>query len=103
MAPYNYSYYGTRGDQVATVVCKACADTVQFERLLKKNKEVRAYWQQIQAEELANAKAEALRIQRAAEAAKRRAEKQAAKDAVIAKLTPEEREAFGFTKKAKSR
>lgn len=101
---YSYSrgyYEDTSSKEVATAVLEAYADGVPFETLIKKNKAVRQYWYNIQAE---RGRAEQARIKEQARLAKL-AEKQAAekaqRDEVMSKLSREELEAFGFVKKGK--
>jgi hypothetical protein len=102
---YSYSrgYYSEEANNkaIATAVLEAYADSVPFETLIKKNKAVRQYWYNIQAE---RGRVEQARIKEQARLAKL-AEKQAAEKAqreeVMSKLSREELEAFGFVKKGK--
>lgn len=99
---YSYSrgyYNDTRGDEVATAVLEAYANGVAFETLIKKNKAVRQYWYQIQADKVNKEKARERELERQRKLAEKRAIEQAQKEEVMAKLTPEELEAFGFAKK----
>ena len=103
--PYYDRYFGdfsSRGDEVATTVLEAYAAGVPFENLLKKNKQIRAYWSQIQAEKIA----ELQRVEKEKERLQKLAEKRAARLAqrkeVMSKLTEEELLAFGLVKKGKS-
>ena len=102
---YSYSrgYYSedTTSKAVATAVLEAYADGVPFETLIKKNKAVRQYWYNIQAE---RGRVEQARIKeqaRLAKLAERRAEEKAQREEVMSKLSREELEAFGFVKKGK--
>lgn len=97
---YNKGYHNdTRGDEVATAVLEAYASGVDFDALLSKNKQVRTYWNQIQSEKIRAEQAREKERQRQAKLAEKRAIEQAQKEEVMAKLTPEELEAFGFAKK----
>lgn len=99
---YSYSrgyYNDTRGDEVATAVLEAYASGIEFDTLLKKNKQIRTYWGQIQAEKVNKEKARERELERQRKLAEKRAIEQAQKQEVMAKLTPEELEAFGFAKK----
>ena len=101
---YSYSrgyYNDTRGDEVATAVLEAYANGVSFETLIKKNTKVRLYWNQVQADKASKEKARIKEQERLAKLAERRAIEKAKKDEVLAKLTPEELEAFGFIKNKK--
>lgn len=101
---YSYSrgyYEDTQSKEVAIGVLEAYADGVPFETLIKKNKDVRQYWYNLQAERAANlkrAEQEKIRMQKAAE---KRAAEQAQREEVMSKLSREELEAFGFVKKGK--
>jgi hypothetical protein len=97
---YNKGYYeDTQSKEVATAVLEAYASGVDFNTLLKKNKQVREYWHQIQSEKVNKEKAREREIERRRKLDEKRAIEQAQKEEVMAKLTPEELEAFGFTKK----
>jgi hypothetical protein len=99
---YSYSrgyYKDTRGDEVATTVLEAYSKGVDFDVLLSKNKQVRTYWGQIQSEKIRAEQMREKERQRQAKLAEKRAIEQAQKEEVMAKLTPEELEAFGFAKK----
>jgi NADPH-dependent 7-cyano-7-deazaguanine reductase QueF-like protein len=97
---YNKSYYNdTRGDEVATAVLEAYSKGIEFDTLLEKNKQVRAYWGQIQADKVRQAQDREKRRERDRKLAEKRKLAAAAKAEVMAKLTPEELEAFGFAKK----
>ena len=99
---YSYSrgyYKDTRGDEVATAVLEAYAKGVEFDTLLSKNKQVRAYWSQIQSEKIRAEQARERERQRQAKLAEKRAIEQAKREEVMTKLTPEELEAFGLVKK----
>lgn len=101
---YSYSrgyYNNTRGDEVATATLEAYAKGIPFETLLKKNTQVRTYWGQIQNEKIAKEKARDRELERQRKLAEKRAIAKAKKDEVLAKLTPEELEAFGFMKNTK--
>lgn len=101
---YSYSrgyYNDTRGDEVATAVLEAYANGVEFETLIQKNKTVRQYWYQIQSEKAKAAQAREREKERLAKLAEKRALEKAKKDEVLAKLTDEELEAFGFVKNKK--
>ncbi len=96
---YSRSYkVDTRGDEVATAVLEAYANGVAFETLIRKNSTVRQYWYQIQSEKAAKAKAREREQERLRKLAEKRAIEQAQKEEVMAKLTPEELEAFGLRK-----
>ena len=96
-----YQYNDTRGDEVATAVLEAYAKGISFEALLKKNTQVRIYWSQIQSEKAAKERQRIKEQERLAKLAEKRALEKAKKDEVLAKLTDEEREAFGFMKNKK--
>lgn len=96
-----YQYNDTRGDEVATAVLEAYAKGISFEALLKKNTQVRIYWSQIQSEKAAKEKQRIKEQERLAKLAEKRALEKAKKDEVLAKLTDEELEAFGFMKNKK--
>lgn len=99
---YNRGYYNdTRGDEVATMVLEAYAHGTDFDTLIQKNKQVRAYWAQIQGDKIAKAKAREKENARLAKLAEKRAEAAARKAEVMAKLTPEELAAFGLKMKGK--
>lgn len=101
---YSYSrgyYNDTRGDEVATAVLEAYSNGVDFETLIQKNKTVRQYWYQIQSEKAKAAQAREREKERLAKLAEKRALEKAKKDEVLAKLTDEELEAFGFVKNKK--
>ena len=99
---FNRGYYNdTRGDEVATAVLEAYANGVDFETLIQKNKTVRQYWYQIQSEKAKAAQAREREKERLAKLAEKRALEKAKKDEVLAKLTDEELEAFGFVKNKK--
>ena len=103
---YTYSsrnswHQDTRGDEVATAVLEAYAKGISFETLLKKNTQVRIYWSQIQGEKAAKEKQRIKEQERLAKLAEKRALETAKKDEVLAKLTEEELEAFGFMKNKK--
>ena len=101
---YSYSrgyYQDTNSKEVATAVLEAYASGFTFDVLLKKNKQVRQYWNQIQGEK---AKAEQSREKekiRLAKLAEKRAAEKAQREEVMSKLSREELEAFGFVKKGK--
>ncbi len=96
---YSRSYYNdTRGDEVATAVLEAYANGVDFDTLLKKNKHVRAYWGQVQADKVNKERARERELERQRKLAEKRAIEQAQKEEVMAKLTPEELKAFGLVK-----
>ena len=96
-----YQYNDTRGDEVATATLEAYAKGISFEALLKKNTQVRIYWSQIQSERAAKEKQRIKEQERLARLAEKRAIEKAKKDEVLAKLTDEELEAFGFMKNKK--
>lgn len=96
-----YQYNDTRGDEVATAVLEAYAKGISFEALLKKNTQVRIYWSQIQSEKAAKERQRIKEQERLAKLAEKRAIEKAKKDEVLAKLTDEELEAFGFMKNKK--
>lgn len=99
---YDYNRYSsTRGDEVATAVLEAYANGVEFATLIKKNKQVRAYWSQVQSEKIEQEKLRLKEEARLVRLAERRAIEQAKREEVIKKLTPEELEAFGLVKKPK--
>ena len=102
---YTYSrdkwYRDTRGDEVATAVLEAYSRGVDFNTLLKKNTQVRLYWKQILADKEHKEKQRIREQERLAKLAEKRALEKAKKDEVLAKLTDEEREAFGFMKNKK--
>ena len=97
----NSWYQDTRGDEVATATLEAYAKGVSFDALLKKNTQVRIYWSQIQSERAAKEKQRIKEQERLAKLAEKRALEKAKKDEVLAKLTDEELEAFGFMKNKK--
>ena len=101
---YSYSrgyYNDTRGDEVATAVLEAYAKGVSFEALLKKNTQVRLYWKQVLADKEHKEKQRLKEEERLAKLAEKRAEEKARREEVMAKLSKEELEAFGFAKKGK--
>lgn len=101
---YSYSrgyYNDTRGDEVATAVLEAYSNGIDFDTLLEKNKQVRAYWGQIQAEKIKKAQARERAKERERKLAEKRALEQAKREEVMAKLTQEELEALGLVKKGK--
>lgn len=103
---YSYSrgyYNDTRGDEVATAVLEAYSKGVEFDTLLTKNKQVRAYWNQIQAEKIRLEQARERELERQRKLKEKRAIEQAKREEVMTKLTPEELEAFGLVKKGKKR
>jgi chemotaxis regulatin CheY-phosphate phosphatase CheZ len=103
---YSYSrgyYSDTRGDEVATTVLEAYASGVHFDTLLKQNKQVRAYWSQIQAEQVNKEKARERELERQRKLAEKRAAEQAEREEVMTKLSREELEAFGLVRKGKRR
>ena len=96
-----YQYNDTRGDEVAIAVLEAYAKGVSFDVLLKKNTQVRLYWKQILADKEHKEKQRIREQERLAKLAEKRALLKAKKDEVLAKLTDEELEAFGFMKNKK--
>lgn len=101
--PYYNDYRSySRGDEVATFVLEAYAKGVDFETLIKKNSTVRQYWYQIQSDKAAKEKARIKEQERLAKLAEKRAIEKAKQEEVLAKLTDEEREAFGFIKSKKT-
>ncbi len=99
---YSYSrgyYNDTRGDEVATAVLEAYSQGIDFDVLLKKNKQVRAYWSQVQGEKIRLEQAREREAERQRKLAEKRAIEQAKREEVMTKLTPEELEAFGLVKK----
>ena len=98
MPYYSYNSYN-RGDEIATLVLEAYANGVDFETLIKKNKEVRQYWYQVQSDKAALIKQREQDEARRAKLAAKRAEEEAKKAEVMKKLTPEEIAAFGLVKK----
>jgi hypothetical protein len=97
---YNRGYYNdTRGDEVATAVLEAYNKGIDFDTLLEKNKQVRAYWGQIQAEKIRKAQARERARERDRKLAEKRAIEKAQREEVMAKLTQEELEALGLVKK----
>lgn len=99
---YSKGYYNdTRGDEVATAVLEAYANGIEFDTLLQKNKQVRAYWAQIQAEKIKQAQARERARERDRKLAEKRAAEKAQREEVMAKLSKEELEAFGLVKKGK--
>ena len=97
----NSWYQDTRGDEVATAVLEAYANGIPFDTLLKKNAKVRQYWHQIEYEKARAEKARAAQAERDRKLAEKRALEQAKREEVMAKLSLEELEAFGFKKKGK--
>jgi hypothetical protein len=85
--PHYTDYNHTRGDDVATALLEAYADGRSIDAVIKTNPTVRQYWQKMEQEQL--------RRQQAAEKARL---KELARAEILAKLTPEEIEAFGFNK-----
>lgn len=101
---YSYSrgyHEDTTSKEVATTVLEAYADGVDFETLIKKNKTVRQYWQEIQYKKIKQAQANEREKIRLAKLAEKRAEEKAKREEVMSKLSREELEAFGFVKKGK--
>ena len=102
---YTYSrdkwYQDTRGDEVATAVLEAYSKGIAFDTLLEKNRQVRAYWGQIQAEKVRLEQAREREKERQRKLAEKRAAEKAKREEVMTKLTQEELEAFGFIKKGK--
>lgn len=99
---YNRGYYNdTRADEVATAVLEAYAKGVHFDDLLNKNKKVRDYWYLIEMEKVRAEKARAVAAERERKLAEKKALEQAKREEVMAKLSLEELEAFGFKKKGK--
>lgn len=99
---YSKGYYNdTRGDEVATAVLEAYANGIEFDTLLQKNKQVRAYWGQIQAEKIKQAQARERARERDRKLAEKRAAEKAQREEVMAKLSKEELEAFGLVMKGK--
>ena len=96
-------YQDTRGDEVATATLEAYARGVPFEALLNKNAKVRHYWHQIEMENVRAEKARAAQAERDRKLAEKRALEQAKREEVMAKLSLEELEAFGFKNKGKSK
>ena len=99
--PYYTSYNNTRGDEVATAVLEAYANGVEFDALIRKNSTVRSYWQQIMTEKANKEKSRERDRARLEKLAIARAEKEAAKQEVMTKLSKEELEAFGLIRKGK--
>lgn len=102
---YSYSrgyYNDTRGDEVATAVLEAYSKGVEFDTLLTKNKQVRAYWNQIQAEKIRLEQARERELERQRKLKEKRAVEQAQKEEVMAKLSKEELEAFGLINKKRA-
>jgi len=104
---YTYSrgswYQDTRGDEVATATLEAYAKGIDFETLLKKNIQVRSYWNEIQDQKIKQAQARERAIERDRKLAEKRAAEKAKREEVMTKLTPEELEAFGFVRKGKKK
>lgn len=103
MSFYNYRKYSSRGEEVATAILEAYADGISIADLIKKDKLVRGYWEQVAATRvarLANEEKERIRLAKLAEKRKIAAAKKAE---VMAKLTTEELEAFGLVKKKTTR
>lgn len=101
---YSYSrgyYNDTRGDEVATAVLEAYSKGISFDSLLEKNKQVRAYWGQIQAEKVRLEQAREREKERQRKLAEKRAAEKAKREEVMSKLTQEELEALGLVKKGK--
>lgn len=100
---YNRGYHhDTRGDEVATAVLEAYARGIDFDTLLSKNKQVRAYWGQIQSEKIRAEQMREKERQRQAKLAEKRAVEKAQKEEVMAKLSKEELEAFGLINKKRA-
>ena len=97
--PYYTGYNNTRVDEVATAALEAYSKGIDFETLLKKNIQVRAYWKAILSKKVSVERSREKEKIRLAKLAERRAIEQALKEEVMAKLTPEELEAFGLAKK----
>lgn len=99
---YSYSrgswYEGNRGDEVATATLEAYAKGIPFDTLLKKNIQVRHYWADIQEKKIRAEKSRALAEERDRKLAEKRAIEKVKREEVMAKLSPEELEAFGFKK-----
>lgn len=101
---YNRGYYNdTRGDEVATATLEAYANGVSFETLIRKNATVRLYWQQVLADKEHKERQRLKEKERLAKLAEKRAIEKAKKDEVLAKLSDEELEAFGFMKNTKKK
>lgn len=99
---YSKGYYNdTRGDEVATAVLEAYSKGIDFDTLLSKNKQVRAYWGQIQAEKIKQAQARERARERDRKLAEKRAAEKAKREEVMAKLTQEELEALGLVKRGR--
>jgi hypothetical protein len=97
---YGRGYYSsTRGDEVATAVLEAYSKGIEFDTLLREDHRVRSYWNQILKEKVSEEQARERRRERNRKLAEKRKLAAAAKAEVMAKLTPEELEAFGFAKK----
>jgi NADPH-dependent 7-cyano-7-deazaguanine reductase QueF-like protein len=96
---YNRSYNNTRGDEVATAVLEAYSKGIEFDTMLREDHRVRSYWNQILKEKVSEEQARERRRERDRKLAEKRKLEAAAKAEVMAKLTPEELEAFGFAKK----
>lgn len=94
-------YQDTRGDEVATATLEAYASGMSFGDLIRKNTKVRQYWGQMEADKAAKEKQRIKEQERLAKLAEKRALEKAKKDEVLAKLTDEELEAFGFMKNKK--
>ena len=102
MYSYSRGYYeDTNSKEVATAVLEAYADGVPFETLIKKNKVVRQYWYNIQAERAARLKRAEQEKTRLAKLAEKQAAEKAQREEVMTKLTKEELEAFGLVRKGK--
>lgn len=100
---YSRSYYNdTRGDEVATAVLEAYAKGIEFDTLLAKNKQVRAYWGQIQADKVNKEKARERELERQRKMAEKRVLEQAQKEEAMSKLSKEELEAFGLINKKRA-
>lgn len=99
---YSYSrgfFRDPSATEVATTVLEAYASGVEFETLIKKNKTIRQYWYQMQSEKAKAEQSREKERERQAKLAEKRAIELAQQQEVMAKLTPEELEAFGFAKK----
>lgn len=96
---YNRGYYeDITSKEVATAVLEAYSNGIDFETLVKNNKQVRTYWKLIQAAKVKKAQANERQKIRLAKLAEKKAEETAKREEVMSKLTPEELEAFGFAK-----
>lgn len=104
---YTYSrgswYQDTRGDEVATATLEAYSRGVDFDTLLKKNTQVRLYWKQVLADKEHKEKQRIRDQDRLRKLAEKRAQEKAKREEVMTKLSQEELEAFGLTKKGKKK